>query len=231
MASRKLLEKDLYEAVRHWASKHFGCFETGVNKGTEHGRVDVVGLRQVSGDHAAETDIICIEVKRGNQPFLNALGQAVGYSVYGNFCYLADYRPDTSFSEVEREIAEQLGIGLLRIRRNQQVDLVSTARRCHPSENFRLRIADQLNYVKCTVCTTFFPRSKENKSLYDWSLLEKDKDNRAKIRKAIEDGRGLVYWPEHASAQDTTHNKRHRDEKIYNRRFLCKTCANLFFTE
>ena len=151
-------EKDLYPSMELWVKSKFECFDTATNTGTEHGRVDVLGLRQTPGDHSSDTDLICIEVKRGTQPFLNALGQALGYSIYGNYCYLADYRPKNPYSDTERVIAEQLGVGLIRIQKLEHIELVSTARRCTPIENLKLQIADQIGYVRCTICSTFFPR-------------------------------------------------------------------------
>lgn len=223
-------ERDLYEVVETWAERKFGCFATAIDKGTEYGRVDVIGLRQTPGDHSAQTDLICIEVKRGTQPLLNALGQAVGYSIYGNYCYLADYRPESPYSEIEREIAEQLGIGLIRIGKNNRVEQVSNARRCQPVENFKLRLADQMGFVQCSICGTFFARSESNRNLYDWSRLQRDTSNSARKRAGIEAGKGFVFWPEDASSQDVTHQSRHSDGRLYNRRFLCNTCATLFLT-
>jgi len=222
-----MLEKELYGIVEKWAKKKFACFVTAINKGTDIGRVDVAGLRQAPGDHSSQTDLICIEVKRGTQPLLNALGQAVGYSVYGNYCYLADYRPKP-FTDIEREVAEQLGVGLIRITADKRVEMVSTARRCEPVENFKLRLADQMGFVRCSICSTFFARSDSNRSLYDWSLLQRHSTNTSRVKAGIEDGKGFVFWPEHASGQDPTHNDRHKDGRLYNRRFLCNTCATLF---
>lgn len=228
MATTSLKEKELYTLIEKWARRAFGCFATSINKGTELGRCDVAGLRQAPGDHSAETDLICIEVKRGVQPFLNAVGQAVGYSVYGNYCYLADFRPDQPFSEVERGVAEQLGVGLIRIKRDLSVDLTSTARRVEPIQNFRLKLADQMGYVECSICRTFFQRSKNNRSLYDWDLLQRDNTNRSRVLSGLAAGKGLVFWPEDASTQDSTHNSRHPDGRLYNRRFACNTCSRLF---
>jgi hypothetical protein len=222
-------ERDLYGCVQRWAQRHFGCFATAVNTGTTHGRVDVVGLRQVPGDHSAETDLICIEVKRGTQPLLNAMGQAVGYSVYGDFCYLADFRPRVGFTEVERDLAEKLGIGLIRIRDSRRVELVSTARRQSPFGDFKLQLADQLGYVECTICRTYFPRNKNSKQRFGWDNLVRDQESRTRVERAVGKGRGLVFWPEDASKNDRTHHLRHDDGRIYNRRFACKTCARLFF--
>jgi hypothetical protein len=230
VTTQRILERELYEIVEKWAAKKFGCFATAINKGTDLGRVDVIGLRQTPGDHSSQTDLVCIEVKRGTQPLLNALGQAVGYSIYGNFCYLADYRPDSPYSEVEREVAEQLGVGLIRITRERKIEQISTARRTQPVENFKLRLADQMGYVRCSICQTFFPRSDTNRNIYDWSLLQRDSSNATRIATGIKEGKGFVFWPEDASAQDLTHERRHADGRLYNRRFLCNTCARLTLT-
>ena len=224
-----LKEKDLYPSMERWVESKFGCFETASNTGTEYGRVDVLGLRQTPGDHSADTDLICVEVKRGTQPFLNALGQAVGYSIYGNYCYLADYRPKDPYSDIERGIAEQLGVGLIRIQDISNIELISTARRCAPIENFKLKIADQMGFVRCTICATFFPRSRNNKGKYDWDLLQKDTNKIEKMITSVNDGKGLVFWPKDASKNDKSHNLRHSDDLNYNRRFMCNTCSNLFF--
>jgi hypothetical protein len=113
--NKNLRESDLCVPVEKWARKNFGCFATSINKGTDYDRVDVVGLRQILGDSSAETEFICIEVKIGTQPFLNALGQASSYSIYGGYSYLAECQPDTPFSVVERVLAERLEVGLIRI--------------------------------------------------------------------------------------------------------------------
>ena len=227
MTKKNLRESDLYVSVEKWAKKHFGCFATGINKGTNYGRVDVVGLRQIPGDLSAETEFICIEVKKGTQPFLNALGQASSYSIYGDYSYLAEYRPDGPFNEEERVLAERLGVGLIRINSHLAVSLVSTARRCQPDENFRLRIADQLGFVRCVICTTFFPRKRESQN---WGNLQKHIDDREKMISSVEDGKGIVFWPDDASKHDVTHDLRHSDDRIYNRRFACNTCSGLFLS-
>ena len=227
MDRKSIRESDLYEPVEKWTKRHFGCFTTGINKGTDYGRVDVVGLRQVPGDLSADTEFICIEVKRGTQPFLNALGQASAYSIYGDYSYLAEYRPNAPFSEEERVLAERLGIGLIRIDSRFASSLVSTARRCHPVENFRLRIADQLGYVRCVICTTFFPRSHGNLA---WGNIQRQTENRARMIEGIAEGKGLAFWPDDASKHDLTHSSRHKDDLKYNRRFMCNTCSSLFLS-
>jgi len=228
-SSKQIKERELYGAVQRWVKRHFGCFATGTNTGTTYGRVDIVGLRQVPGDRSAETDLICIEIKRGTQPLLNAMGQACGYSVYGDFCYLADFRPTAGFSDTERDLAEKLGIGLIRLRSISRVELVSTARRQDPVSEFKLQLADQLGYVVCTICKTYFLRNLKSRQKFGWDNLVRDQENRSRMERSVSEGRGLVFWPEDASANDRTHKLRHDEEAIYNRRFACNTCARLFF--
>jgi hypothetical protein len=52
----------------------------------------VIGIRDIGGDFSGEVETIAVEVKRGSTPFVNACGQAFGYSVYSNRVYLADLR-------------------------------------------------------------------------------------------------------------------------------------------
>ena len=229
MVKKSLKESDLYKPVSSWAKLHFGCFATGINKGTEYGRVDVVCLRQVPGDLSADTEFICIEVKKGTQPFLNALGQATAYSIYGDYSYLADYRPDGPFTAEERVLAERLGIGLIRINQSLKLSLISTARRFQPIENFRLRIAHQLGFVRCVICTTFFPHSDGARG---WNMLQRHIDNRQTIVSNVEEGKGIVFWPDDASTNDVTHQIRHSDDDKanYNSRMMCNTCARLLLS-
>ncbi len=227
--TRRMQERELYGTVQRWAERHFGCFATSINTGTSYGRVDVVGLRQAPGDLSASTELVCIEVKRGTQPLLNAMGQAFGYSVYGEYCYLADYRPKSAFSEVERGLAERLGVGLIRIRGKSSVELVSTARLQNPIEDFKRQLADQVGFVECSICRTYFPRNINSTQRYGWKNLVRDHRDRSRVERKIMEGRGLVFWPENASENDRTHDARHKTGQIYNRRFACNTCARLFY--
>src|SRR4051812_12565036 len=112
------LEKTLYPMVDRWMHRHFRCFRTAVNKGLRHGRIDIIGVRDIGGDLSGEVETIAIEVKRGAFPFANGCGQALGYKTYANRVYLADKRQD-SFTTDELHIASHLGIGLIQIRGNK----------------------------------------------------------------------------------------------------------------
>src|SRR6266516_7021822 len=104
MPAKRPPETSFYPIVERWLKKQFGCFITAVNKGLRHGRIDVIGVRDVGGDLSGAIETIGIEVKRGLFPFANACGQTLGYNVYVNRAYLADVRR-TNFTANEIHIA------------------------------------------------------------------------------------------------------------------------------
>ena len=42
-------EKELYPNVERWLKRRFRCFQTAIDKGLQHSRIDVVGLRDSGG--------------------------------------------------------------------------------------------------------------------------------------------------------------------------------------
>ncbi len=119
------LEKTLYALVGRWLKRHFKCFKVAIDKGLRHGRIDVVGIRDIGGDLSGEVETIAVEVKRGTTPFANACGQAFGYSVYANRVYLADLR-EKEYSQDEIFIASNLGIGLIQIKGKTCIEILSS---------------------------------------------------------------------------------------------------------
>jgi len=107
-------ESRLYPIVAKFVKKKLGCFYVR-NKPTvtKYGAADIVGLRQSAGKYGGSAEVIAVEVKDTTSRILNAAGQAVGYSVMADRCYLA-IRGDT-VGEVERELVAQLNTGLIRI--------------------------------------------------------------------------------------------------------------------
>lgn len=83
-------EAALYPQVARWARKRLGCWEVALDTGPKMGRIDVVGLRDMGAiDLAARTEVLAIEVKVGTASFAKSAGQALGYSVMADRCYLA----------------------------------------------------------------------------------------------------------------------------------------------
>ena len=75
-----MLEQELYSSVESFAQSRLSCFSTAVDTGLRAGRIDVVGLRDTGGNLEGSGEVIAIEVKRGQQPFLTAIGQAASWT-------------------------------------------------------------------------------------------------------------------------------------------------------
>jgi hypothetical protein len=44
---RRVAENKLYPIVERWLRRRFKCFRTDTNKGLAHGRIDVIGVRDM----------------------------------------------------------------------------------------------------------------------------------------------------------------------------------------
>ena len=53
-----------YPIVQQWLQKHFACFKTAVNKGLRHGRIDIIGVRDVGGDLSGAIETIGIDGRK-----------------------------------------------------------------------------------------------------------------------------------------------------------------------
>jgi hypothetical protein len=155
-----------------------------------------------------------VEVKAGYQPFATAAGQAHGYSVYADRCFLADVRDGgPPFDQKEIAIASALGIGLLAIRRGK-VAQVLAAPQTRPIESLRLELLEKVGLSVCSLCRSLFTRGKES----NWSAGI----SRAGIVKAAERDKGFVYWL-------YGQQKQRNDERtyVYQRRYLCRDCVSV----
>jgi len=215
MPRRRRGENRLYPIVEKHLRCRFDCFATGVNRGTQYGRVDVVGVRDIGGDLSGGWEVIGVEVKGGSQPFGTAAGQAHGYSVYANKCYLADLRSGTRpFRSDEIDIASALGIGLLAISGGKVKEVLAAPHR-EPIERLSLQLLEKLDYSLCTVCRSLFRRSENG----NWSA----NISRAGFVKAAEREKGFIYW---LSEMAERRRASRRDRAlIYERRYVCADCV------
>lgn len=219
-----MLEAEYYEPVARWARSTLGCFETGINTGLRHGRIDVVGLRDSGGRLSGRADVIAIEVKRGAQPFATSIGQASGYSIYADRCYLAEYRPG-GFTDDEQAIASQLGVGLIRITGTQRVRIteVLTAPLREPLEGLRLEVVEKLDHSLCTVCGSLFRCGEKGKR---YANLVRQQASRGKhVERAVREEKGLMFWLYEQAAR----SPRSRSEIVYHRRYVCPDCVAALF--
>ena len=207
-----------YPLVQQFLKKRFACFDTAVNRGTRYGRVDVVGVRDLGGTLSGAFELIAVEVKGGGQPFATAAGQAYGYSVYAERCYLADCRDSKpAFSRQEVDIAASLGVGLLAIRASGRVAEVLASPRHTPMVSMRDQLLYKLGYATCTVCGSAFKHGggikRDETTTIDY------------VKKALRDKRAFVYWLPEVYAR-----KGGRDpERNPERRYICRDCVwNLY---
>lgn len=215
-------EIELYPVVERWARKRFKFFLTRTNRGLKFGRIDVLGVRDTGGDLSGEIETVAIEVKRGRTPFAVACGQTLGYRVYVNRVYLADVRD--SYSTEEMQIASNLGIGLIQIRRgNCREELSSPS--YTPITKLNLELLEGVGLGRCQFCGCFFEIGEASR--HRFSRL-----SRANVRKALESERGLMYWNDEVSERKNRLHPRRKDGgTIFERRFICHSCIRAFFAD
>jgi hypothetical protein len=223
--SSSFAERDLYPKVANWAQTRLKCFEVGIDTGVKHGRIDVVGIRDTGGVLSGRSEVVAIEVKKGTQPFATCVGQASGYSIYADRCYLAEYRPG-GYTDDEISIAGRLGVGLIQISGTSRVRIneVLTAPIREPLEGLRLLVVEKLGYSLCTVCGALFNRGTKEK----WSAnVTRQQDVRQRhMESALAEGHGVVYWLHEAGDRAT---RSEASDTIFHRRYVCPDCvAGLF---
>jgi hypothetical protein len=209
-------ETAYYSAVERFLKKRFRCYVTAQNTGTKYGRVDVVGIRDFGGELGGEAELIAVEVKAGRQPFNTATGQAYGYSVYAERCYLADFRTSRpAFTLAEIDVASKLGVGLLAIGRRGTVQEVLSSPQHQPMITMRGQLTEKLGYSTCTVCGSLFRRG---------DSVNFRRHVRQSVAKAFEEDKGLIYW-----LAEVNRRRRPRSEYLYVRRYVCPDCVyNLY---
>ena len=217
-------EKTLYPTVAKWLKREFGCFQTAINKGLRHSRIDIIGVRDVGGDLSGEIETIAIEVKRGSFPFANGCGQTLGYNVYANRVYLADVRAD-SFSRDERQIASHLGIGLIQIRSGRCREVLSSPF-YRPIEKLNLALLEALRLGRCQLCTSVFRIGTSDGASRFSSLT------RENLKLAIDREKGMLFWNrEVADRKRRLRIRLSKPDITYERRFLCPDCVGYVFAQ
>ena len=210
-------EATLYPIVARWLKRHFRCFATGINTGLKYSRIDVVGVRDIGGDLSGEAETIVVEVKRGTEPFATASGQALGYQVYANRVYLADYR-NTTFTLEETHIASHLGIGLIHIKGNKCIEVLSSPYH-HPITKLNLALMEKLALGQCQLCNSLFSTGNSNNHFSNLT--------RENLKAAFEKEKGVMFWNrEIGKRKSRLHIRESKDGSTFERRFLCPDCVN-----
>jgi hypothetical protein len=201
--------------------RHFRCFATGVNTGLKYSRVDVVAVRDVGGDLSGEVESIVVEVKRGTEPFATASGQALGYRVYANRVYLADYR-NTPFSFDETRIASHLGIGLIQINGSRCIEVLSSPH-YRPIIRLNLLLMEKLALGYCQVCNSIFQIGESKRTFANLA--------RENLKLAFNKHKGVMFWNrEVAQRKNRLGLRPTKDGSTYERRFICPDCVEQLFS-
>jgi hypothetical protein len=215
-------EKQLYPIVQRWLKRHFRCFHTDKNTGLKYSRVDVVGVRDVGGDLSGEVESIVVEVKRGTEPFATASGQALGYRVYANRVYLADYR-STPFTLDETQIASHLGIGLIQISGSRCKEILSSPY-YRPITKLNLALMEKLGLGCCQVCNSMFVIGDAKRNFTNLT--------RENWKRAFDNDKGLMFWNrEVAKRKNRPGFRPTKDGTTYERRFICRDCVEQVFSK
>jgi hypothetical protein len=210
-------EKKLYPVVERWLKRHLLCFKTDTNTGLrQYSLADVVGIRDIGGDLSGDVETVIVEVKRGLDPFARASGQTLSYNVYANRVYLADIREKT-FTPDELQIASHLGIGLIQIRNGRCAEVLSSPF-YHPINRMNLLLLERLSLGRCQLCDCFFETGSPEKGYS--KLVRED------VLKAIQNGKGLVFWKEELAERKNRKGIRPtEDGTVFDRRFICPSCV------
>jgi len=199
-----------------WAARELLAWEVACDTGPSIGRIDIVAIRDFGGgDLASRSEVVAIEVKRKGQPFVKSAGQAHGYSVMADRCYLA--QQCAGFSAQDQVVASRLGIGLLAIDAGSRVRQVSTAPLQEPLPELRLKLLEKLRCGACALCSTIF-RLGQGSSRYK---NVRRAEHSGMLARAADDVKGLMWW------LSTTAGERDRSAvtSIYWRRYLCPDCV------
>jgi len=210
-------EAALYPAVKKWALTKLDCWEVALDTGPSLGRIDVVGIRDFGGgDLASRSEVIAVEVKRSGQPFAKSAGQAHGYSVMADRCYLA--QEAATFSGQEQVVASRLGIGLLAITASGRVSEVLGAPVQEPLAELRLKLLEKLSCAVCSICSTVF---RVGTKVGGYQHVGRKTEMPGGLKSAAEQKLGLMWWlHETANERDTSGRNLN-----YWRRYLCADCT------
>ena len=218
-----MLEAASYGAVERFAKSYFSCLYTKQQVGTRFGRVDVMGLKIAAGKRDAAPELIAIEAKEEGTSFLSAIGQAYAYRLYAHRCYLAiRKRYSNRFQDDEIDVAAQLGVGLIEIKRSG-CRVIAESAVYAPKDRYISEILAKMKFFRCALCRGVYrERDLQNLSNYQVDLSE-DGRYRGQLVRALRNHKNLRWWLfELATERDPG------VETIHDQRCLCKDCLSIF---
>ena len=218
-------ERQYYDLVaKSFLAKELRCFCSKREIGTTMGKVDVVGIRELSSDFKSTTELVAVEVKDKNAPFLNSIGQAFAYSIYAHRCYLAFKKGrGKSFTQDKLDIASQFGVGLIEIRSKSVVKVVSISKQFEPRQHYMDDLKSKLGYFNCTICNGTYAR-KDITRINQRRPISTDEDDKylGNIERAIGQRRNALYF-----LYELFEQRGDRRTYVYDKRYICKDCISI----
>lgn len=120
-------------------------------------QADVIGIKDVGKYYSNEIEIVAVEVKDRKKAKIRHMTQALGYSTFAHRCYLA---MPARFTEEDGSYARKIGIGLLRIVKNQ-VKEVLPAELKNPNKTMMIWFLRRSPWmIRCMLCGCWVHRFK-----------------------------------------------------------------------
>jgi len=205
-------ESELYPIIKRYLEKKYSksVLISKINSGVWGGKIDVVLVRGIFGELLNTCEIVTVEAIPDKDRFLNYIGQALGYSIFSDRCYLA---VKGEFTQEEIDVANSLGIGLIEINKNSCKQVLDS-KLFNPIDYLRLKLLSHFDIHKCSICGSYLIMKNPSRKLND----------------SIKNKMDYVYY---LDAQDEIAVKKglERRKNVYIRRYICKDCINGIFSE
>tara|TARA_Y100001970_G_scaffold130422_1_gene160821 strand:+ start:2091 stop:2759 length:669 start_codon:yes stop_codon:yes gene_type:complete len=197
-AENKISESDLRDAVASWLvdPSGGGCvFVPAIPSALRDPRPDAVGLRHTGGQLAGDFEVIAVEVRSSTKKFISVSGHVSSHSIHADRIYLACYLPESEFTEDQLDVAQHLGIGLIRIDHKLLCHRSVLAPANQTIAATRTELLYQLGLVACQMCGVAYSLSATDSDAVFWNEIWADRIGRL------------------------------RNESVYDRRYLCPDCV------
>jgi len=152
-------ESEYYPFIADFIKSKFNCLSVGTNRGyLSLGLVDVIGAYEVGGPFLSDLELIFVEVKTSTNSFGKSIGQALGYSAYGERCYLGvPFEGDDTFTDEQVFMANHLGVGLIRVQTSDSkrpigINVLLTSKKHAPIPGHKMYMLRSIGIAQCHAC-------------------------------------------------------------------------------
>jgi hypothetical protein len=155
-------ESEYYPFIADFIKRKFNCLSVGTNRGyLSLGLVDVIGAYEVGGRFLCDLELMFVEVKTSTSSFGKSIGQALGYSAYGERCYLGiPFEGEDTFTDEQVFMADHLGVGLMRVQVDGSklptgISIPLVSRRHIPIPGHKMYLLRSIGIARCHACGSY----------------------------------------------------------------------------